>query len=179
MAELNGAYVQDRPSELAGDVASVAEVAEYVLTTNVMDAESFCLLMPNCPLRIGSDILGAFETMATSDADVVMSVVQYGWLRPEWALFGDKGWLKRAPEADAFGPRAGKATLVCPSGAIRWARTQAFHKCPSFYPERLAGFQAALASGDRHRCTGGFRDGLLCRLRKKCRVRVLPLPPNP
>jgi N-acylneuraminate cytidylyltransferase len=141
IAEVHGVSVQMRPSELATDTVGVAEVARYVLSTTSDTAEAFCLLMANCPLRTDADIVGAHERFAQSGADGVMSVVRYGWLRPDWALAESLGWLgpiPGAPDLLRYGP---DRLPLCPSGAIRWMKTAALLANPTFYPVRLLGYE--------------------------------------
>lgn len=140
IAQAHGASVQMRPPELATDTVGVAEVARYVLSTIPDTAEAFCLLMANCPLRTDADIVGAHERFAQSDADGVMSVVRYGWLRPDWALAESLGWLGPIPGAAGLFRHGPDRLPLCPSGAIRWTKTAAFLANPTFYPVRLLGY---------------------------------------
>jgi CMP-N-acetylneuraminic acid synthetase len=68
----------------------------------------------------------------------VMSVYSYNWNQPFWALKNSEGFLTRIfPQADAA---VSADQIVCPSGAIRWCRTQDFTETKSWYPEKLSGF---------------------------------------
>ena len=133
-----GAEVLRRPSELAADHVPLTRVAAHALAA-CPGYDAFCLMMANCPLRGAEDVrdsLRAFEQ--SDDATALTSVFAYNWNQPFWALKMDGDRLKRLfPQTDA----ASGDDVVCPSGAIRWCRTQDFLKTETWYPERLRGFR--------------------------------------
>ena len=142
LAEDHGATWLRRPQALAGDDVGLGPVSAHALSELAALPEHFCLLMPNCPLRNLDDIDGVRRSMIDSRADAAMSVVAYGWRRPEWALYRDGPWLRGADGRDALADLDRSAGLVCPTGVARWAVSRRFLENPTFYPDRLSGHAA-------------------------------------
>ncbi len=139
IAQGYGATWHRRPPALAGDDVGLGPVAADALNGLASLPEHFCLLIPNCPLRETEDINGVRRSMMDSDADAAMSVVAYGWQRPQWALYRDGPWLRGAQGRSALADQDRSTGLFCPTGVARWAVTRRFLDNPIFYPERLAG----------------------------------------
>lgn len=138
----SGVMVVDRPTELSADEVPLIPVALHAIDQLEQDPPSFCLLMPNCPLRTSADIIKAHSILVESRGKGVMSVVRYGWRPPEWALFFSKGWLKPVPcKAELESLSKSSSGLFCPSGAIRWVNTVFFREQRRFYFEHLVGYE--------------------------------------
>jgi N-acylneuraminate cytidylyltransferase len=134
-----GAEILKRPDALGADDVPLLHVAEHAMRTLAGSYESFCLMMPNCPLREASDVRASFALFAgRNDGAAVMSIFGYGWAPPSWAMREEDSYLKRIdPDGTLIGDRNG---LFCPSGAIRWQDTATFLKMPDWYPRKLVGF---------------------------------------
>ncbi|HZO90986.1 MAG TPA: acylneuraminate cytidylyltransferase family protein [Chthonomonadaceae bacterium] len=145
IAQEHGAQVVWRPAHLATDTATLEAAALHTLDALETEGATFdllCLLMPNCPLRLPSDLCASLWQLEAEGADYLMSVVDYGWLKPYWALEETPAGLHRYFDtavgwANGEAPRA----LVCPSGAIRWARVEAFRRDRTFYGPGLRGYR--------------------------------------
>jgi N-acylneuraminate cytidylyltransferase len=96
------------------------------------------MLMPNCPLRNEVDIKESFKLIVDKKVNTLMSVIDYYWLYPFWALEEKNGCL------DLF---FGKKYLIdskklpkvyCPSGAVRWVKVDNFLKEKKYYGKDLA-----------------------------------------
>ena len=134
-----------RPPELATDAAALQPVCLHVLEE--LEArgkryEHLCLLMPNCPLRTAQDIVNSYEAYRASGRDFLMSVTDYGGLVPFWALRKEEdGTLVRYWPEDYHSVNSQcLPDVYCPSGAIRWARVEAFRAQRTFYGEGLVGY---------------------------------------
>jgi len=128
-----------RPAEISGDNASLEDASLHLLGS--LPDQSFdylCMLMPNCPLRIAEDIRKSFELILNEQATCLMSVAEYRWLYPFWALqeqevglkpfFGEKYFVdsKLLPKE-----------IYCPCGAIRWVSVKNFVKEKKYYGRNL------------------------------------------
>ncbi len=139
-ATLPGATLDRRPAHLAADNVPLTQVLTYILEKSGAGYDNVCLLMPNCPLRDEADIKASFARFAGTSACATMSVVAYDWRRPEWALLETDGYIHSASVQDRHAV-ASRQHLMCPSGAIRWVHVDGFLRQPTFYPQRLTGFE--------------------------------------
>ena len=114
-----------REPNLADDFAPVSLATLDVLQR--VDAGSdhirvVAQLMPNCPLRTAQDIVASYATFIAEGHAAQISVCEYGWFNPWWALEQDsEGCLngvfpERLVQRSQDLPR-----LLCPSGAVWWA----------------------------------------------------------
>jgi len=92
-------------------------------------------LMPNCPCRTAVDILKSYEAFSTSGANFQISVFQFGWMNPWWAMKVDKEKRTTTPVfPEALRQRSQDLEkLFCPTGAIWIAKTEAIKKAGTFY----------------------------------------------
>ncbi len=139
-ATLPGTTLDRRPAHLATDNVPLTAVLTYILENSGARYDNVCLLMPNCPLRDEADIAASFEHFRSAPTGATMSVVTYDWRRPEWALLETDGYIHPASAQD-LQAIASRDYLMCPSGAIRWVHRNTFLHEPTFYPERLTGFE--------------------------------------
>ncbi len=126
-----------RPTLISGDDATLEDVSIHTLKTLNQNFDYLCILLPSCPLRNKEDIKSSFELIVKQRVNALMSVVDYHWLYPFWALeeknsgldffFGKKYLIdsKRLPK------------VYCPSGAIRWVNVANFLKEKKFYSKDL------------------------------------------
>lgn len=140
VASSHGAKVVRRPAEFSGDTASLEDVTQHILReVGQTTFENLCLLMPNCPLRIGEDVIASHARFVESEANCLMSVLKYEWLYPFWALHEQDGKLdfffgKKYLVDSKLLPR----DIYCPSGAIRWVKIKNFLKENKYYGKDLA-----------------------------------------
>lgn len=127
-----------RPQELATDITPLESVAIHLLQNVPQKFNYLCMLMPNCPLRTSEDIKKSYEILLQTRANCLMSVVDYHWLYPFWALQEKNGVLKNYFE-EKYKKDSKKLpkNIYCPSGAIRWVKIDNFLKEKKFYGKNL------------------------------------------
>jgi N-acylneuraminate cytidylyltransferase len=99
-------------------------------------------LMANCPLRTRDDILDSFDRFVERGSPNQLSVFEYGWQNPWWAMqIGDAGTLDPLfPEMFDENVRSqDQPPLYCITGAIWWAQCDALRSARTFHmDERFA-----------------------------------------
>ena len=86
-----GVHAIKRPSNIAGDTATLEDAALHLLASVPGSFEALCLLMPNFPLRNAKDVRGAYSAFKKSGASLLMTVTDYHWLNPFWAMVEKRG----------------------------------------------------------------------------------------
>jgi CMP-N-acetylneuraminic acid synthetase len=136
VAAAYGAHILKRPAPLADDQATTADVALHALAAlraEGVETPAICNLMPNCPLRRSSDIREHFTRFQQEARLFQISAVEFRGVYPHWSLSVDQqqrgAWffesnLRRSQDLPA---------LVCPTGAIWWARGPALEEQKQFY----------------------------------------------
>lgn len=131
-----GAETVWRPDDLADDRASLVDVTLHALTElrAGRDADqAFCQLMPNCPLRRGSDIVSHWRAFNDHRRSFQISAVNFRSAYPHWSLdVDDEGKGQWFFGENLIGSQDLRR-LVCPTGAIWWARTRDFIEQRRFY----------------------------------------------
>ena len=128
-----------RKTELADDFTPVSLVTLDAL--NALDPDGFefdlvAQLMPNCPLRDHADVISSHNRFIMGNAPSQISVVQYHWLNPWWALAGDdKNNFSFIFKEKSKTRSQDLKELVCPTGAIWWSHANVLKKERSFYGE--------------------------------------------
>lgn len=132
-----------RAPDLADDITPVSRATIDVVDRLEQAGAAFaevCQLMPNCPLRTADDVVASHRQFTDRPSDSQISVARYGWQNPWWAM-------RTAPDGslDPLFPDAMQARsqdlpeLVCPTGAVWWARTDALRRAGTFHlPGRTA-----------------------------------------
>ena len=85
IAEWYGAKYLPRPTHLATDNAALADVVLNVLDNLSAKGDKFdalCQLMPNCPLRVNSDIIEHYSLFESRNSNFQISVVPYRGVYP-------------------------------------------------------------------------------------------------
>lgn len=92
-------------------------------------------LMPNCPCRTADDIIKSYEAFSTSEANFQISVFQFGWMNPWWAMKVDEEKRTATPVfPEALRQRSQDLEkLFCPTGAIWIAKTEVLKNSGTFY----------------------------------------------
>lgn len=85
--------------------------------------DSVAQLMPNCPMRTAADVVDSYAAFVDSGSDAQISVFRYGWMNPWWAMsMGPDGSLEPVFPDRVAERSQDQPELVCPSGAIWWAK---------------------------------------------------------
>jgi N-acylneuraminate cytidylyltransferase len=133
-----------RDSSLADDYTPVSDVTLDAL--NRLDPQSgiysnVCQLMANCPLRTAKDIRDSYAQFIETAADSLISVSEYGWLNPWWAMTRNDQNILTPLFKEQMGVRSQDLPhLYCPTGAIWWAQTDVFRQHGTFYAPNYQGW---------------------------------------
>jgi CMP-N-acetylneuraminic acid synthetase len=135
-----------RPAELAGDRASVVDVTihmiEYYRSLGI-EHELVCVLLPSAPLRTAEDILGTHRALRESGSDYAMAITEY-LFSPFEALVDKQGALEPFWGLDGIlQKRQDRPKLWVDSGAVYFARIEAFLRDRLFYGPGLVGYRMA------------------------------------
>ncbi len=131
-----------RPARLAGDECGVVDVCLDVLDRLEAGGHTYGtigVLLPSSPLRRAEDIRGTYERFVESRADYAMAVTTY--LHPPWqALREEEGYLRPYWGAEVIARRSQEMPpLWVDTGAVYFARVEAFRRDRTFYGRRLVG----------------------------------------
>lgn len=90
-------------------------------------------LLPSCPLRNYKDIQESFKAFVGSPDDSTISVSDYGWSNPWWAITNAGSYLfaERLRDRSQDLP-----DLYCPTGAVWWTRPETLQLYKTFYTPR-------------------------------------------
>jgi N-acylneuraminate cytidylyltransferase len=126
-----------RAADLADDHTPVSMATWDALRRLDPDGTRFdavAQLMPNCPMRTAADLAASYEAFRAGGADAQISVCRYGWLNPWWAMrLAEGGVLTPVLEERLAERSQDQPDLVCPTGAVWWAKAavlaaqQTFH----------------------------------------------------
>lgn len=140
-----------RAPALAGDHVPVSAATVDALARVDPDHHLFtsvAQLMPNCPLRDAADVRDSFRQFVSSGARSQLSVARYGWQTPWWAM-------RRSP-TQALIPLFPQEVvrrsqdlpdLLCPTGAIWWARAEVLREAGTYHVEGRTGWEIAHTHG--------------------------------
>jgi len=138
-----GAEVLERPEDLAQDRSTVAQVCTHALEALGEEGvypQCFCCIYATALFISSADIRGAYEKFGRDEgADVVMGVSEFN-LQPVHALENRSGYLSHKWPGYRGMQSQFQPELVASNGTLYWARTSAFMKSPTFYPEKLKGY---------------------------------------
>lgn len=145
IAIANGASVPfRRDATLADDHTPVSDVTIDVLK-RIDDAGKFsavCQLMANCPLRTAEDIRDSYRQFEKTGARAQISVTEYGWLNPWWAVRMDESYRLSHLLPESLGQRSQDLPVVyCPTGAVWWARCAALLEEGTFHTADKTGWR--------------------------------------
>lgn len=99
-------------------------------------------LMANCPLRTAADVCASFAQFTRSGAPAQLSVTRFGWLTPWWAMrLGHGGELQPLFPEQATRPSQALPDLVCPTGAVWWARADVLRRERTFHVPARTGWE--------------------------------------
>lgn len=135
-----------RPDALADDHTPISEVTVDALERvdpGESQYEYVVQLMANCPLRTAKDIKESYAHLEEKGHDVQLSVFEFEWQNPWWALkMGDDETLD--PLFDEMFQEEVRSQdqppLYCISGAIWWAKTGFLRQKGTFHTPNRAGW---------------------------------------
>jgi len=137
-----GAEVQIRDPALADDHTPSSEVTLATLA-RLGGATRYPLvaqLLPNCPLRDADDVRAGFRAFVSSQGEFQLSVANFGWQNPWWALRRDASGTIEPLFKEALESRSQDLPdLYCPTGALWFARSRAFEEARTFYGRGVRG----------------------------------------
>lgn len=134
-----------RDNTLADDYTPVSAVTLDAL--NRLDPQTdiysnVCQLMANCPLRTAKDIRDSYVQFIETATDSQISVSEYGWLNPWWAMTRDDRNILTPLFKEQMGARSQDLlSLYCPTGAIWWAKSAVLRQHGTFYAPDYRGWQ--------------------------------------
>ncbi|WP_263841473.1 cytidylyltransferase domain-containing protein [Salinibacter sp.] len=136
-----------RPGPLADDHTPISEVTAHALKQLDPDGKRYervVQLMANCPLRTAEDIVNSYAHFENTDHDVQLSVFEFGWQNPWWALeMRDDETLDPLFEEmlEEEVRSQDQPPLYCISGAIWWGSANVIRRQQTFHIEERAGWE--------------------------------------
>jgi N-acylneuraminate cytidylyltransferase len=134
-----------RAADLADDVTPVSRATIDVVDRLEAAGEAYrdvCQLMPNCPLRTADDVVASHREFTERPAEAQISVARYGWQTPWWAMRrGADGTLEPVFPDEMQRRSQDLPDLVCPTGAVWWARTDALRRAGTFHLPGRTGWE--------------------------------------
>jgi N-acylneuraminate cytidylyltransferase len=148
IAEIAQAHGADVPfirgQDLADDFSPVSAATIDALRRTDPTATRYqhvAQLMANCPLRSVEDILASYRQFTAGNADSQISVTEYGWLNPWWAMTSNDQNVLSPIFRERMGVRSQDLPrLMCPTGAIWWAKASALLAHGTFYAPNYTGW---------------------------------------
>lgn len=133
-----------RSASLSHDLVPVSEATVDALERLDRDGRAYgavAQLMPNCPLRTAEDVRASYAAFAAGAAPTQLSVTEFGWLNPWWAMrLGGGGQLEPLFPDQATSRSQDLPELVCVTGAIWWARPPVLRATRTFHVPERTGF---------------------------------------
>jgi len=143
IGEHYGAEAIRRPPELAtstADLIGVSIDALDHLAAQGYEPDILCLMMPCCPLRKSAEVRRHFEVFCAEDRTFQLSVMDYTFSYPEWAVDVDPDGAMRFHWGNEVPGRSQELDrLYAPSGAVWLVRVSEFRKQRTFYGAPLYG----------------------------------------
>jgi N-acylneuraminate cytidylyltransferase len=138
VARIYGAEVPFmRGMDLADDFSPVSAATVDALRRVDPTGERYhnvAQLMANCPLRTVDDIRISYRQFIDVGADSQISVTEYGWLNPWWAMMSNEKHVLSPLFKERMGARSQDLPkLYCPTGAIWWAKANSLREYGTFY----------------------------------------------
>jgi pseudaminic acid cytidylyltransferase len=134
-----------RAAVLSDDETPVSSVTVDALTRVDRAGRRFASvaqLMPNCPLRDAADVRESFEQFMDTESCSQLSVARFGWQTPWWAMRrGDDFTLAPLFPREAVMRGQDLPPLVCPTGAIWWARAETLREAGTFHVPGRTGWE--------------------------------------
>lgn len=141
------AEVLMRPHSVSDDKASLIDVLHFAAEHIQAWPESVCLLLGNCPLRRAEDIVDSGKLFRKLDCPALLSVSKYGWTPPFRALEIQENGLSFMWAEWSRLKGQDYPEVVCPSGAVYWARTDRLKGSDTLYLPGIQGYPIAWERG--------------------------------
>jgi N-acylneuraminate cytidylyltransferase len=125
-----------RDPSLADDFTPVSLATVDMLERLVPDdvACDVAQLMPNCPLRTEEDVCRSYEAFRRSGADSQLSMTDYGWQNPWWALRRAESGGLEPMFPDMITRRSQDLPeAFAPTGAIWWAKAHILRRHRTYH----------------------------------------------
>lgn len=133
-----------RDSKLADDFSPISAATLDAVTRIDPEADRYQMiaqLMANCPLRTSEDVKASYEQFVSGDAGSQISVAEYGWLNPWWAMTRNDKNVLTPQFNEHLGVRSQDLPKIfCPTGAIWWAKASVLRKHGTFYAPEYTGW---------------------------------------
>jgi N-acylneuraminate cytidylyltransferase len=98
--------------------------------------------LPNCRLRDAADVRESFEQFDETQSVSQLSVAPFGWQTPWWAMRrADDCTLVPLFPREAVTRGQDLSPLVCPTGAIWWARAETLREEGTFHVPGRTGWE--------------------------------------
>lgn len=134
-----------RDQALADDFTPVSSVTADALLRLDPAGDTFdsvAQLMPNCPLRTAEDVRESYKQFEQTGVESQISVVRYGWQNPWWAMQRNERFELEPIFKEQMTSRSQDLPeLVCPTGAIWWARASALRSAKTFHLQNKTGWE--------------------------------------
>jgi CMP-N-acetylneuraminic acid synthetase len=134
-----GVQAIERPEGISGDTATLEDAAIHLLKSIDLPFDHLCVLMPNFPLRIASDIRASYRTFLRKREDCLMTTTEFNWLTPFWAMQERDGLIHfffgRKYLVDS---KSLPKNIVALADAVRWVRVSSFLKERKFHGKRVS-----------------------------------------
>ncbi len=135
-----GAEVHMRGEEISNDASTLIQVVKHTLEHE--DPDQICMLLANCPLRTAEDIKSSSEAFLEHNIPAALSVTSFLWTPPFRALtMADDGTIAGAFDDWIMKKSQLYPDVVCPSGAIYWARPDVMRTAEDLYVPGLRGIK--------------------------------------
>ena len=140
VAEVYGAEVIDRPSELAQDDSLVEDAVVHALQQT--DRYDYILLLGgNCPLVIGRDILLASKKLLKTNADMVISVCKANPGAATVGRLGENDSMRNfIPKDVRICPRQQRPAYYYLNGTIYMGKWDIFAEKKDYYEQNTVAF---------------------------------------
>lgn len=140
-----GARVIRRPEAMATDEAHELEAVDHVLKVLAVEnyrPDAFCILYPTAAFLEADDLVNAHNALDRApSADVVMAVTGFP-IHPFKALTtNDAGYLEMMFPVQCRQRSQTYPHVTASCGAFYWMRTESFARNPTYYPDKLRGYE--------------------------------------
>lgn len=145
VALMEGVSVDDRPERMATDIATKVQVVkEFIERTNaIKDFDVVTAMLPTCPFRTSSDVIGAFTNFVEEDScDFLVGVTEYEF-PIQLALKLGQGNLVSMNFENGYKTTRSQniEKMYHPNGAIYMATIKAFLEKETFFNEKMISYK--------------------------------------
>lgn len=139
IAKQYGAWVPFLREECNDDYSPLYEVMFYVLRSLEEKLgktyDNFASLQVSCPLRDGKIIKDMYDFFITSDTPTALTCFPFDFMNPWWAFKMKNGEADFVLSSPVKSRSQDNEQLYCPTGAVGFAKVDAYKKDHTFYGE--------------------------------------------